>query len=324
MTKDGKAKHCNGSLNKGTCSPRDARRRLSDDPLQRLALVALIVGSYLRMQENSDRANQPMLPVVPGDDCDALHPLLVIFYKPSMIFKGREPSARRDRAAGGHDDPVARRRRRPLSQHPRARVRTPAPTDKDRQPASPKFRKRETPETHRGASRRRQRRWPGSSAPAPPSKKRKRTSARVPSRAPVGFGGPPRQGIKVAGAPAKNSGAEDAVDIGTAIVDAGCLLSPPPSSPTLQLRNVLSQKFLVLLFRLVCGIDLRRPLFEIDLVSLPHAKVFGTDFHFRAFDVVPNAIQPAPRSQRSRRKVLRRCYSGATGGRSREAAPADR
>ena len=45
-------------------------RRLSDDPFQRLALVALIVGSYLRVQENSDRANQPMLPVVPGDDCE--------------------------------------------------------------------------------------------------------------------------------------------------------------------------------------------------------------------------------------------------------------
>ena len=63
-------------------------RRISDDPFQRLALVALIVGSYLRVQENSDRANQPMLPVVPGDDCDALYLLLVIFYESSMIFKG--------------------------------------------------------------------------------------------------------------------------------------------------------------------------------------------------------------------------------------------
>ena len=40
-----------------------------------------------------------------------------------------------------------------------------------------------------------------------------------------------------------------------------------------QLRNVFFQKLLVLLFRLVDGIDLRRPLFEIDLVSFPHAKI---------------------------------------------------
>ena len=40
-----------------------------------------------------------------------------------------------------------------------------------------------------------------------------------------------------------------------------------------QLRDVLFQKLFVLLLRLVHGIDLRRPLFEIDLVSFPHAKV---------------------------------------------------
>lgn len=57
---------------------------------KRLALVALIVGSCLRVQENSDRANRPMLLVVPGDDCDALYLLLVIFHESSMIFKGRD------------------------------------------------------------------------------------------------------------------------------------------------------------------------------------------------------------------------------------------
>ena len=40
-----------------------------------------------------------------------------------------------------------------------------------------------------------------------------------------------------------------------------------------QLRNVLSQKSLVLLLRLVNGLDRRRPLFEIDLVSFPHPKI---------------------------------------------------
>ena len=39
------------------------------------------------MEEHSDRANQPMLPIVRGDDCDALYLVLVVFYKPSMIFK---------------------------------------------------------------------------------------------------------------------------------------------------------------------------------------------------------------------------------------------
>ena len=67
-----------------------APRRLSDDPFQRLALVALIEGSDLRMQENSDRADQPMLPVVCDNDCDAIYLLLVVFYEYSMIFKGRD------------------------------------------------------------------------------------------------------------------------------------------------------------------------------------------------------------------------------------------
>jgi hypothetical protein len=41
------------------------------------------------MQEYSDGANQPMLPVVPGDDCDALYLLLVAFYEPGMLFESR-------------------------------------------------------------------------------------------------------------------------------------------------------------------------------------------------------------------------------------------
>ena len=40
-----------------------------------------------------------------------------------------------------------------------------------------------------------------------------------------------------------------------------------------QLRNVLSQKFVILLLRLVDGLHVRRPLPEIDLVSFPHAKI---------------------------------------------------
>ena len=73
------------------CSTRlHTPRRLSDDPFQRLALVALIEGSYLRMQENSDRADQPMLPVVRDNDCDAIYLLLVVFHESSMIFKGRD------------------------------------------------------------------------------------------------------------------------------------------------------------------------------------------------------------------------------------------
>ena len=39
------------------------------------------------MQKNSDRANQPALPVMRGDNCDALNFLVVAFYELSMIFK---------------------------------------------------------------------------------------------------------------------------------------------------------------------------------------------------------------------------------------------
>jgi hypothetical protein len=54
--------------------------------------MTLIVGPYLWVQENSHRSNQPMLPVVRDDDCDAIYLLLVTFYESSMIFKGRRVS----------------------------------------------------------------------------------------------------------------------------------------------------------------------------------------------------------------------------------------
>ena len=40
-----------------------------------------------------------------------------------------------------------------------------------------------------------------------------------------------------------------------------------------QLRDVVFQKLLILLLRLVHGIDHRRPFLEVDLVSFPHPKV---------------------------------------------------
>ena len=40
-------------------------------------------------RDYSDRANQPMLPVVRHDDCDALHFLVVSSYEPNMILKSR-------------------------------------------------------------------------------------------------------------------------------------------------------------------------------------------------------------------------------------------
>ena len=46
-----------------------------------------------------------------------------------------------------------------------------------------------------------------------------------------------------------------------------------------ELRNVLLQELLILLLRLVHGVDLRRPLLEIDLVSFAHAKVLCVYFH---------------------------------------------
>jgi hypothetical protein len=66
-----------------------ARRCLSDDPLQRLAFVSFIVGSYLRMQEHSNCAYHPMLPVMRGDDSDALDLLVMVFNEPGMIFESR-------------------------------------------------------------------------------------------------------------------------------------------------------------------------------------------------------------------------------------------
>src|SRR5208282_3058348 len=65
-----------------------AAQLLFQHPLQRFALVALVVGSYLRVHEHPDYANQPTLPVVCDDDCGAFYFLLVIFYEPSMISKG--------------------------------------------------------------------------------------------------------------------------------------------------------------------------------------------------------------------------------------------
>ena len=40
-----------------------------------------------------------------------------------------------------------------------------------------------------------------------------------------------------------------------------------------QLRNVLSQEFVIVLLRLVNGLDSRRPFLEVELVSLPYAKI---------------------------------------------------
>ena len=65
-----------------------AAQLLFQHPLQRFALVAFVVGSYLWVQKHPDCANQPMLPVVRDDNCDAICFLLVIFYEPSMISKG--------------------------------------------------------------------------------------------------------------------------------------------------------------------------------------------------------------------------------------------
>ena len=51
--------------------------------------MILIVGPYLRGQEHSDCANHPMLPVVWGDDCDALDLLLVASYEPGVGCESR-------------------------------------------------------------------------------------------------------------------------------------------------------------------------------------------------------------------------------------------
>jgi hypothetical protein len=50
-----------------------------------------------------------------------------------------------------------------------------------------------------------------------------------------------------------------------------------------KLRNVLSQKFLVLFFRLVHGLDFDRPRFEIELGSFTQAKSFERIFIFYPF-----------------------------------------
>jgi len=50
-----------------------------------------------------------------------------------------------------------------------------------------------------------------------------------------------------------------------------------------QLRNVLFQKFLIVLLRFIYGLDVRRPLPKIDLVTFLDAEVFRTDFHFHPF-----------------------------------------
>ena len=63
------------------------RLRLSKEPLLRFVCLALIVGSYLRMHEQSDRTNQPVLPLVSDNHCDALHLLLVVLYEPRRFSK---------------------------------------------------------------------------------------------------------------------------------------------------------------------------------------------------------------------------------------------
>jgi len=52
--------------------------------------VALIVGFNLGMQEYSDRANQPTLPVVPDYDRDSLNAALMVFDEAGMIFERRD------------------------------------------------------------------------------------------------------------------------------------------------------------------------------------------------------------------------------------------
>jgi len=46
-----------------------------------------------------------------------------------------------------------------------------------------------------------------------------------------------------------------------------------------QLHNVLCQQFLIVLLRLVDRLHVRRPLSEVDNVSLPNAKIPRIDFH---------------------------------------------
>ena len=81
------SRHCIGflpaSLRDPKAQPVTRARRidaLPDDPSQRLAFVALIVGPHLRMQEHSDRTNQPVLPVMSSNDRYALDPPMVVFF----------------------------------------------------------------------------------------------------------------------------------------------------------------------------------------------------------------------------------------------------
>ena len=52
-----------------------------------------------------------------------------------------------------------------------------------------------------------------------------------------------------------------------------------PSVAALSSRNVILQNLLILRLRLIYGINLRRPLIKIDLVSLGDAKVLGLYVH---------------------------------------------
>jgi hypothetical protein len=55
------------------------------------------------------------------------------------------------------------------------------------------------------------------------------------------------------------------------------------------MRDVFVQELLVLLFRLVDGIDLGRPLFKIDLVPFPNAKLVRIYFHLHPFGGEPRS-----------------------------------
>ena len=50
-----------------------------------------------------------------------------------------------------------------------------------------------------------------------------------------------------------------------------------------EVRDVLVQKLLIMLLRLVHRIDDRRPFPEVDRVSSPHPEILCTDFHLHPF-----------------------------------------
>ena len=60
----------------------------SRDPFQCLALLAFVICSYFGMHEKTNCADDPMLPIVPGDNGYAFYFLVVIFYKADMPFEG--------------------------------------------------------------------------------------------------------------------------------------------------------------------------------------------------------------------------------------------